>query len=89
MCGGHFLACMDRSGQEKKPLLVFKVYFYSCGQRFSEISYFLLGERLARCKFFLEMNLPFINITNFAEIFPFVSGSPRNAWTNQTHLLNL
>jgi len=49
---------------------------------FSEISYFLLGELLARCKFFSEMNLQPINIigekcTNLADLFPFVSDSPR------------
>ena len=29
---------------------------------FFQISYFLLGESLARCKFFSEMKLQFINI---------------------------
>jgi len=45
----------------------------SCSWNF----YFLLSELLARCKFFLEMNLQFINIigdtlTNLADFSPFV-----------------
>jgi len=47
-----------------------------------DFSFFLLGEPLARCKFFLEMNLQFNNIivdtlTSFAGFFPFDGGSPR------------
>ena len=38
-------------------------WIYKCGQQFSEIPYFLLGERQARCKCFSEMNLQIVNIT--------------------------
>ena len=98
---GSFLTCIDRSGQEKEPLLVFNIFchsldfwqtfysfkgfhsktsrrflesprwIYKCGQRFSEI----FAELLTMFKFFLEMNLQFINIigdtlTNLADFYP-------------------
>ena len=48
---------------------------------------FSSGEPVARWKFFSEMNLQFINIigdkfTNFADLFTFVSDSPKNIWNN-------
>jgi len=50
-------------------------------QRFLDISYFLFGELLSRCAFFLEMNLQLVNIigetlTNLVFFCPFVSVSP-------------
>ncbi len=45
-----------------------------CGQQLLEIFYFLLGEILARCIFYSEKNLQFVNIkgdtlTNFSDFF--------------------
>ena len=54
-------------------------WIYKCAQRFLEICYFLLGEALARCKFFSEMNLQFINIivdTFFSKLADFISHLP-------------
>ncbi len=45
-------------------------WIYKCGQRLSEISYLLLGEPWARCKFFSEMNLQFLNIIFWTIIRP-------------------
>jgi len=50
-------------------------------QQFSAISYFLLGELLARCKIFSEMNSQIANIIgemilNLIDFCPFVSISP-------------
>jgi len=65
-----------------------------CGWWFSKISYFLLGEPLASCKFFSEMNLQFLNITgnmftNLADFFSFVSRSARIVWTKLFQFVNL
>jgi len=58
------------------------------GRGFLEISYFLLGEPLARCKLFSEMNLQLINIigdmfTNLADFFPEIKGATKKLKTHR------
>jgi len=60
------------------------------GQQFLELSNFLLGELLARCKFFSEMNLQIVNIigdtlTNLGDFFPFICSYMEKVWTNHKH----
>ena len=70
--GGHFKVFEVFHAKISRRFLESPIWILKRGHRFfrEEISYFLLGEPLAMCKFFLEINLQLINIngdtfTNF------------------------
>ena len=62
-----------------------------CGQQFLENSYFLLGELLARCTFFSDINSQIVHIigetlTNLADFCPFVIFSSVRYYNLQNYI---